>query len=252
MPRRVRAYRIDPTGVGNLCFRDTTISPALGASLWEDCPLLPMVSDPAIGTILDENFLRVTPSSNAIPGWLTTLATSGAVTLDATKGLKIDAGAVTANQGVNLQLTSNRFAVAANKPVWFEARVRFENLATPNVQFLLGLAAIQTALISAGAVGTHDKIAFDGVTTTGAIASDCRASGTQTTGGGLTFANNTTYKLGFKATTTEVKFWVNGSVVATIATNIPSAALAPAIVVQANAVAQPNVFLERLRCVGIL
>jgi len=235
----------------NLIARDTSLSPALGTSLWETCPLLALRSDPSVGTIFENNFLGVTPATNAIGGWTTTTATSGAVTLDAAKGLKLDAGAVTANQGVNLQLSSTPFTVAAGKPVWFEASVRFESLTSLKIQFLLGLAAIQTALITGGAVGTDDKIAFDGVTTAGTITSDCCSSATSGTGTGLTLVNSTTYKLGFYATTSGVDFWVGGTKVQTLSANIPTTALSPSLVVQANGTVQPLVYIRRIMVVGI-
>ena len=235
----------------NLIARDTALSPALGTSLWETCPLLALRSDPSVGTIFDHNFLTVTPATNAIPGWTTTTATSGAVTLDAALGLKIDSGATTANQGVNLQLTSTPFTVAAGKPVWFEGQVKITGISGLKIQFLFGLAAIKTTLIATGAVGTDDKIAFDGVTSTGVLTSDCCSSSTSGTGTGVTVANNGIYKLGFYATSTNVDFWVNGVKVSSLTANIPTSALAPSIVVQSNGTTQPIVYLKRLLCVGI-
>jgi hypothetical protein len=240
------------TAYENLIARDTSLSPTLGTSMWESCPLLALRQDPSVGTILEQNFLGVTPATNAIPGWTTTTATSGAVTLDAVKGLKIDAGAVTAGQGVNIQLTSTPFTVAAGKPVWMEASVRFESLTSLKIQFLFGLAAIQTALITSNAVGTDDKIAFDGVTTAGTIVGDVTASTTSGTTTGLTLVNTTSYKLGIYAQTTGVIFYVNGAQVgSTVTANIPTAALSPSFVVQANATVQPLVYVRRLMVVGI-
>lgn len=251
MPRRVRFHRINPATTGNLHLRDTTLSPALGASLWEDCPILALIADPSIGTVLDENFLKVTPATDAIPGWTTTTATTGAVTLDTAKGLKIDSGAVTAGQGVNLQLTSLPFTVAASKPVWFEGSFRFEGQASLKIQCLIGLAVASTTLITSNAVGTDDKIAFDGVVTNGVLLSDCTKSTTSGTGTGFTVANNTTFKLGIRAYSDKVEFWVNGAVVKTLTANIPTAALTPSIVVQANATVQPIVYVRRLKVIGI-
>lgn len=247
-------YASGPSGTGtyeNLIARNTALSPALGTSLWETCPLLALRSDPSVGTIFEENFLKVTPATNAIPGWTTTTATSGAVTLDAVKGLELDSGAVTAGQGVNLQFTSTPFTVAAGKPVWMEASVRFEGQASLKIQFLFGLATAATALITSNAVGTDDKIAFAGVVTNGVILSNATSGTTVGTGTGFTIANNTTYKLGFYAQTTGVDFWVNGVLVKTLTANIPTTALAPSIVCQANATVQPLVFIRRLTVVGI-
>ena len=235
----------------NLFFRDTVLSPAIGASLWENCPLLALRSDPSIGTLYEQNFLGVTPSSDAIPGWTTTKVTSGAVTLDAIKGLSIDSGAVTAAQGMQMQLTSTAVTIASGKPVWLEASIRFEGQSSLKIQFLFGLCAIDTTLIAASAVDTTEKAAFDGVTTTGVIVSDCTLAATSGTGTGFTIVNNTVFKLGIYATTTAVQFWVNGAVVKTLTANIPTAAMSPSIVVQANATVQPICLVRWLRMVGI-
>ncbi len=235
---------------GNLFFRDTVNSPTVGSSMWENFPWTVFYSDPSVITHLDQQFMGTTPASDAIGGWTTTKVTTGAVTLDAVKGLKVDSGAVTATQGVNLQLTRTPFTIAANKPVWIEGKIRFEGQASLKIQFLFGLAAAQSALIATSAVGTDDKVAFDGVVTNGVILSDACTASTAGTGTGFTIANNTAYKLGIFATTTKADFWVNGVIVKSLTANIPTAALAPSLVVQANATVQPICYVDWIRAAG--
>lgn len=236
----------------NLYYYDTVLSPALGSSLWEDCPLPAIMSNPTIGVVSDWQFMNVTPATSVIPGWTTTIATSGTVTNDATLGLKVDAGAVTANQGINIQQISTRYKIQTNKPVWFEARFRTSGFsATPRVQFLVGIAAASTALITAGAVGTQEKVAFAGVTTTGVILANTTLASTATTGTGFTFADTTVYKVGFKASSTSVAFYVNDALTATLTTNIPVGFMAPSITVQAHGTVTPAMTFERLTCVGL-
>lgn len=255
MPETVRAYRTHtstiagPTGAPyeNLVFKDTALSPAVGGSLWDSCPSLVDLCDPSLAFDLNTDWFGVTPATNNIGGWTTTTVTSGAVTMDATKGLKIDAGATTANQGVNLQGNRTFAQLAANKAVWMEGSFNFTGLTSLKIQFLFGLVAAQTACIASGAVGTDDKIAFDGVTATGVLQADCTASATTTNGTGVTLANSTSYRLGLYATPNNVDFWVNGAKVSSVTANIPTSALAPTVVVQSNGTVQPVVYCSWLR-----
>lgn len=257
MAQTIRAYRVrqatGPTGqpYENLVFADPSSRIPSGqtgatAGLWDDCPLLPFLSDPSYAISYETTFLGSTATSDAIGGWTTTKATSGAVTIDATKGLKIDAGAVTAGQGVNLQMIQTAFTPTTNKPIWMEGKILFGTLASLKIQFLFGLAAAQTALITSNAVGTDDKAAFDGVTTTGVITTDTTTA-TATTATGFTIVSATAYKLGMKLTPTACDFWVNGVKVGTSVATLPVAALAPSIVVQGNATVQPIAYLQWLR-----
>lgn len=234
----------------NWQFYDDVLSAAQGSSLWETCPLNALRDDPALGAVYREEWLGVTPASSVIPGWTTTQATSGTVTVDTAKGLKVEAGAVTAGQGINLQMNRLAFTIAANKPVWLEASVRFEGMTSLKIQFLFGLAVAGTTLITSNAIGTDEKAAFAAVVTNGVILSNATLSATAGTGTGFTIANNTTFKLGIYATSSAIQYWVNGAVVATLTANIPTAPLSPAIVVQGNATVTPAVYFKNLMVAG--
>ncbi len=253
--KTIRDERIRPTGFGGdsiLVTADTSFrDPYLTPGLWDDCPLRVerMCFDPNYGKFYQSNYLNVTPASNAIGGFTTTVATSGTVTTSATGGgLVISAGAVTAGQGINLQMIQTAFTPTASKPIWMEGSVAFSGLAaTPKVQFLFGLAAASTTLIASNAVGTGDQATFSGVSTTGVMTANTTLSTTATTATGFTIANNTTYKLGIKLTTTAAYFWVNGVLVTTNIANIPAAALAPSVVVQGNGTVTPVATLQWLQ-----
>jgi hypothetical protein len=236
-------------------YYETALGPLPGASLWESAPSAVVHSDPSPLVYYNNDFLELTIASNTFGGWAFTAATSGSVAQDTTGSggiLKLDAGAVTANQGVNFQLNNVPFAVAAGKPVWYEARVKFTGLTSLKVQTFIGLAVTNTAIIAAGASADIDRIGFQGITTTGVLASATHSgAGNLTTGTGLTLVNSTWYRLGFLAQTTGVDFYVDGAKVGTtLATNIPTAALAPAFVCQANATVQPVLNVDYLRVVG--
>lgn len=265
MAEIVRQHRIRLAGgpVGattpfeNLVWRDSGLSPALGSSVWESCPMLAIEADPVVGIRYFEDFVAQTIGTNTIGGWTFTNATTGAITISATAAggvALITAGAVTAGQGVNWQIADPSWAVGTAKMFWYEARCLISGLSTtPKVQFFAGLAAAgSTALITSNAVDTtKDFIGFGGVSTTGVMLSTTAASSVATTDTGFTWATDVWHKLGIFATPTAVKFYVDGTVVSTIATNIPAGQLAPIFVLQANATVTPILNLDYLRVVGI-
>ncbi len=265
MPEIVRQNRIRLAGgpVGtttpfeNLIWRDTGLSPALGSSVWESCPLLPIEADPIIGPRYFEDFLAQTIGTNTIGGWTFTSVTTGGTTLSTTLtgGVALlTAGAVTAGQGSTLIMAQPSWTVGTTQQFWYESRMQITGLSTtPKVQFFAGLAAAgSTALITSNAVDTtKDFIGFGGVSTTGVILSTTAASSSATTGTGFTWATDTWHKLGIFATPTSVKFYVDGVVVNTITTNIPAGALAPIYVMQANATVTPVLNIDYVRVVGI-
>ena len=218
-----------------------------GATVWEQAPLAAYYSDPGAWVHMLEDFEKLTVASNTFGGWTFTAATSGSGASDATvpNGIyKLDAGAVTANQGVNFQLNAIPFKLHATLPTVFEARLKITQL---RLQALVGLAAIQTALITSGAVGTDDKIGFAGVSTTGVLSSNTTASSTATTGTGKTIVASTYYRFGIVATTSLVNFYVDGSLVSSSSSTIPTAALSPSFVMQANGTSQPVMHIDYVR-----
>jgi hypothetical protein len=235
-------------------YYDTTLGPLPGKTLWESCPTAANVSD--LSSYLDykEDFFALTIASNTFGGWTFTNATSGTVSQDTTNTggiLKIDAGASTANQGVNFQLNNVPFAVASNKPVWYEARVKWTGLTSLKVQAFVGLAVSSAAIISSGAMADIDRIGFQGITTAGALVAVTHSgSSNVTTGTGFTIANNTWTKIGFYAQSGSVQFWQDGNLLSTITTNIPTSALAPAFVNQANATVQPVLNVDYVKVFG--
>lgn len=216
--------------------RSLTESPARRVSLWENVSVLPFQQDPAARILFREDFNEQTIASNTFGGWTFTNATSGTVANDTTNPngvITISAGAATANQGVNFQLNAVPYKLHATRPLLFEARVQFTGLTNLRVQALIGLFATSTALIASGALANVSGIGFGGVTTTGVLVARTY-SGSATSGTGLTLVNSTWYRLGFVATTSTVDFYVNGAKVSSITATIPTVALAPSFVCQAN------------------
>lgn len=238
----------------NLSFLDNVYSPAKGTSLWERAPTLPALCDPRTAVFYYDDFIDKTVGTNTIPGWTFTNVTTGTVTTDTTNpnGVTIlSAGAATAHQGVNWQLNVSPFKVAASKPVFFEARVQFTGLTNLRVETFIGLAATSTAIIATGAMAALDRIGFQGITTTGVLTSVNRGGGTAVTGTGLTLVNSTWYTLGMVCQTTGVDFYVNGSLVSTLTTQVPTGVLAPSFVCQANGTDTPVMNCDYVQVIGV-
>lgn len=228
--------------------------PLPGATLWEQAtPIQPFHCDPAGFFVFHDDFTD-TATTNAINGWTTTVATSGTVTNLAT-GLNgtiaVSAGAVTAGQGINIQMHGVPFKIAASKPVFYEARLQFTGLTSLKIQFFAGLAEQSTAIITANALADKMLCGFAGVVTDGVILGTAQtAAATVTTGTGFTIVNNAWYRLGMIATSTGIGYYVNGSLVSTVAATLPTNALAPAFVVQGNATVTPIVNIDYVRVAG--
>lgn len=235
-------------------FSDTTQGPIPGNTLWERFAGVVRQCDPYPVVYYDQDFVGVTPATNTINGWTVTVATSGTITEDTTNAngvALISAGAVTAGQGINWQMSGSPFKIAANKPVAFEVYGQFTGLSTtPKVQFFAGLAEQTTALITSNAFATKIRLGIGGVSTTGVLQSHARSNGTVVNGTGVTIATDTYYRLGFFATSSQVDFYVNGAIVSSSTTQIPTTAVAPIIVMQGNATVTPVFNLDYIRVGG--
>lgn len=235
-------------------YYDQTQGPLPGVTLWERIGAFLRSYDPYPIVEYANDFAGVTPATNTINGWTFTSVTSGGITEDTTNPngvLVITAGAVTAGQGVNWQLTASPFKIAANKPLAFEVKGKFSGLSTtPKVQFFAGVAEQTTALITSNAFATKDRIGIGGVSTTGVLTGQNRGGGTAVTGTGVTIADVTDYRLGFYATSSQIDYYVNGAIVSSQTTQVPTGALAPIIVMQGNATVTPVFNLDYIRVAG--
>lgn len=237
---------------GQRIFRDSLLSPAQGTSVWERYSTLPYLCDPRTGILVRQDFDQVTIASNTIPGWTFTNATAGAITADTTNPngiMLISAGAATANQGVNWQLNAPVLKLHATKPTIYEARCKFTGLTNLRVQAYIGVSEIDTTVIGSGAITNTSGIGLYGVTTTGVLGAITRAT-TSTTETGLTLVNNTWFTYAFIATTAKVYHYVNGTLVSSSTTTIPTVALSPTFVCQANGTDTPVMNVDYVAYAG--
>lgn len=240
---------------GRCSVYDPTLSTAYTTGLWQNCPLWEQLFDPSIGVLWDYNATAYDAAATT-GDWTLTQATSGtaATSTTAPGALLIDAGAVTDNQGVNLQNLKAGFVPAANKSIWMEADFSI-TAATPPVtrlQLFVGLAASDSSIIAAGAQTTNNRIGWQ-ILDGGLLVTTftCDKAGTATTKTGPTLVDATRIKLGFfyDGAADTVQQYVNGvaSQTAVATANIPKLVVYPSIVVQADATDRPTMLLRTFR-----
>lgn len=215
--------------------------------LWQDCPWKEMLADPGHGKTFFTDFMGAdAPSAvdNDPQGWTVTIVNNG--TLDegavAQDGgvIVADAGnKTTADDGVNCQLLSCGVLPAANKTIWFEARVKVN---TVKDQYFVGLASVDTTIITSGALDetTPSLVGFfhdvNSSNTTWGMAMS-KAGSNDTSEDVVTMTANTWRKLGFRVNgVTSIEFFNNGVSIGTLtnttADNIPAVAIALSLVSQ--------------------
>jgi len=173
------------------------------------------------------HFDDFTPSdlvgTSSLPGYTATaVGASTLVMADAATGvLQLTSGG-TENNGIQIQTDGEIFLPAANKDIWFECRVRGNDVT--EVDWFIGLCTTDTSIIATNpddAIGfwTHDgDVNIDFEVSTG--------TGTPTdTGDDL--ANNTWVQLGFYINgVTSVTPYINGTAETAITADIPAVEMA--------------------------
>src|SRR5690606_28249976 len=93
---------------GSLLFYVPGLTPR--PSLWQDCPLPALLSDPTIGHMDWEQFKSFNAAAST-GDWVVTQATNGAAALSAAEGgvLEVDSDSTTATQGANVQKVRSAF-----------------------------------------------------------------------------------------------------------------------------------------------
>ena len=244
------------TAGGRVSHYDPAISTTYATgSLWQDCPLLEYLHDPSVGVYLDERFVSYDAAATT-GDYTLTQATTGTAAIDTASpgALKIDAGATTQHQGTNLQRLKAAFVPAANKSIWFEARVQL-TAATPPVtkwQGFIGLAASDTTILPSGAHSTNNRIGWHTLTTENlAYTFGSDKAGTNTTKAGGTFAAATDVRLGFvyDGVADTLQQYINGVATGTAiaTTHIPKVVVYPSFVCQSDGTDRPILYVKGYR-----
>lgn len=194
--------------------------------LWQDCPLEHIKNEPGYGYAHFNDYMgeTIAPGTSAdADGWTITQSTTGSIgsVIGVGGQLQAAAGGSTQDQGINAQLLNACVKPAANKTIWFEARVKVSHI---DNQVFVGVAETNTGLISSGALddGQSDgsMIGFftDDNATTGKIGTVTGKNGTSDQeDGSATFSATTFYKLGFRVNgVSSVQFYVDGTLNRTV------------------------------------
>lgn len=233
---------------GQVAVYDPDINPTFPTGLWRTCPLAEYLHDPSVGVLLQEDFTRY----DATDDYTLTQATTGAAAIStAAPGvLELDSGSTTATQGANLQRTVAAFVPAANKSLWFEAKVKVVDT-YDKAELFIGLSESDTTIIAASANSSANHIGFQCVTDDGVLLATSEKAGTGTTQAGTTLAEATYVRLGFHydGVADTVRFYVDGVAVGDpIATaNIPKVALYPSFVCQSGGTNDPILHIAGYR-----
>lgn len=231
---------------GVMNFRDDRYSPVEGKSVWENCPSLIGVNDPAgIFEDFDDAFRYV-----AADWTITTVGAGTATTLANAAG---GAYTLTTDANVNdrqeMQKLGLSFLPATGKPLWFEARLQADNATLSDI--FIGLAPTDTTIIA----GVTDGIFFlkaSGVAT--AVFSAAKASAQTNIAAVATIVAATNIRLGFfydgAGTVTPYVDGVAGTAItsANIPTGVP---LRLSMGVRASSTAARSITVDYIACAQV-
>ena len=247
---------------GNLLITDAVLSPSV--SMWDDCPLLAIFNDPAVGSIFFDDFVFFVHQQN---GWSCTLTNAGHNHVeDATGGLLyMHASDVTVADndetyvGMDSYIGANSkvYVPTAGKDIWFEARVKFTEANVDDANVIAGLMSKWSAdaLIDngGGPFAAYDGIVFfkvDGGTVWQAEASNGEAQTTLTSV--ATRQSGTWTRLGmFIDGSSSVTFYINGVAVGTTTTNLPDAGITPVFGVKNGDTNEEALYVDWVRVVQL-
>ncbi len=237
--------------------------------VWADCPMLAIGADPSLAYVFMEDFNDFQAITDANPptlaGWTCTQEanTMGELTIAAGAGgiLQIDTESTTQHDKLEVQQDVAHFKVAANKDIWFEARVYIDDT-FDYVQSFLGLATLHTTIMPSGEMDNTDADYIGFTVETGASGVNffriCKdtAELADTMGAAGTFEEDTWIRLGFHVDgTTGIHAFVNGVEIAltnVVYTGLPTTdALTVSWVCGTDGTNDPIGWLDWVRCVQL-
>jgi hypothetical protein len=159
---------------------------------------------------------------------------------------RINAASDTDGQGVNIQFKNFTVTPAAGKSIWFECGLKFIDEAA--VDLFIGLSDINTTIITTSDTDpdTVGFMSFEDaqIDTTSRDASDAKKN---LDVGTVTLNSFTRFSIAIDGLD-KISYYINGALVATATTNIPTGPMVPSIVLQAceASAAQPEIYLDYL------
>lgn len=182
-----------------------------------------------------------------------TNATAGTMALDAAGEngvLLLDCNSTTATQGAQMQRPAASFKPEAGRNIYFETYVKVADSAT-GPKLFIGLAEIDTTIISASAVSTANHIGFSCVTNNNVLLVNSEKATDGETGSCTTLVDDTWVKLGFVVNgVSSIDFYVNDAVVNSItdSDHIPIVGLSPSFVCQSGGTTDPILHIDYWIC----
>lgn len=233
---------------GRVSVYDPTLSSDYETNMWKTCPLTEYLQDPSIGFLFQEDW----SSYDATDDWTLTQATTGAAAIStaATGVLEIDSNSTTATQGANLQRTGGPTIVcAATKDLWAEFKFKIVDT-YDKCELFVGLANVDTTILSSSANTSTDHIGWQCVTDDGVLLFTSEKGGAGDTSACATIEEATYIKLGFFVSgVTTVQQYVNGVATGTAhaTANVPILKMVPSFVCQSGGTNDPIMHLMGYR-----
>jgi hypothetical protein len=240
---------------GRVSVFDPTINPTAQTGLWRTCPMGEYLHDPSVGILLIEDFQNYDATATTGDYLLTQATTgTGAISTAAPGVLELDSASSTATQGANLQRIKSCFLPAANKSIWFEAKVKVVDT-FDKCELFVGLSELDTTMLATSANSSANHIGWQCVTDNGVLLFVSEKATVVTTQASVTIAENTYVRLGFfyDGAADTLTQYVNGVRTGTaIATaNIPKVALFPSFVCQSGGTNDPIMHIAGYRIIQL-
>jgi hypothetical protein len=237
---------------GRVSVFDPTINPTAQTGLWRTCPMGEYLHDPSVGILLIEDFQNYDATATTGDYLLTQATTgTGAISTAAPGVLELDSASSTATQGANLQRIKSCFLPAANKSIWFEAKVKVVDT-FDKCELFVGLSELDTTMLATSANSSANHIGWQCVTDDGVLLFTNEKATAGNTIAAATIAEDTYIRLGFvyDGAADTVQQYINGvatgSAVAT--TYIPKVAIYPTFVCQSGGTNDPILHIAGYRC----
>ena len=231
--------------------------------VWETCPRLEIMLNPLKGFRFFDDFtagMNDGSTGTTVGGWRFTQAGSAGTFLvtDEVGGVALlDSADDDNGDGGQIQTgtdTGEIFLPAADKDLWFEARVAVDIITD---DFFIGLSEYDTSIITTSGVTPSNFIGFSSITGDGVLLANSEKADTGSTGTGTTFEDGTYVRLGFVVTTTpagalQVTYYVDGVAVSGLAaTYVPIVEMMPSFVCQSGGTAAPIMSIDWVDCVQL-
>jgi len=226
----------------------------LSPTLWNQAPLAQI----AVGGLdqgfgFTDDFLAF---DNATARWLLTNATSGTAIVDPAAiggALLLNAGAVTLNQGVQIQMggevASASFIASANSKIYYEARVKISTIGSTTGQIFVGLSEVLATLFASAANTSTNHIGYEIFNTTAMGLHSEKGGVRDSSAAAHTVVDGEYVKLGFVVDgLTKITPFVDGVAKTAITSAIPIVEMTPSFVCKAGATTRPVLSIDWVAC----